>query len=152
MSVQQLPAAASISATSEICSLSRSRFYDLIQSGVFPEPVRHPSSNRPIYSRDLIEKCLEIRRTGIDYSKQPVLFNRKLNKLRKPTQGRNSVSNSTEYSEVTDALKSLGLTTTHEAVAQAVGDLYSDGDWKEADQGEVIRKVFLQLQSTGASK
>ena len=62
------------------------------------------------------------------------------------------MSDSTEFAVLTDALKSLGLTTTNEAVASAVVDLYADGDWKEADQGEVIRKVFLQLQSTGASK
>ena len=152
MSVQQLPAAASISATSEICSLSRSRFYDLIQSGVFPEPARHPSSNRPLYSRDLIEKCLQIRRTGIGNDGKPVLFNRKLRKPGKPKLGRNSVPDSTEFAELTDALKSLGLTTTNEAVASAVGELYPDGDWKEADQGEVIRQVFLHLQTNGATK
>jgi hypothetical protein len=149
---QQLPAAATVSATSEFCSLSRSRFYDLIQSGVFPEPDRHPSSSRPSYSRNLIEKCLEIRRTGIGNDGQPVLFNRKLNMLRKATQGRNSVPDSTQFAELTDALKSLGLTTTNEAVAQAVGELYPNGDWKDSGQGEVIRRVFLQLQTNGATK
>ena len=152
MSVQQLPAAATVSATSELCSLSRSRFYDLIQAGVFPEPDRHPSSSRPSYSRDLIEKCLEIRRTGIGNNGELVLFNRKLRKPGKPKQGRNSVPHSTGFDVLTDALKSLGLTTTNEIVAQAVGQLFPNGDWKEADQGEVIRNVFLRIQSKGTTK
>jgi len=152
MKVKELPAAASVSATAELCQLSRSRFYDLMNAGVFPKPIRHPSSKRPIYFRDGIEQCVKIQQTGLGFNGEPVVFNRKLTKTRKPVQDRNSVPNSTEYSNVTDALKSLGLTTTNDAVAQAVGDLYSDCDWKEADQGEVIRKVFLQLQSTGATK
>ena len=152
MNVQQIPAVGSVSFVSSVVLLSRSRFYDLMNAGVFPQPVRHPSSNRPIYSRELIEKCLEIRRTGIGNDGQPVLFNRKLRKLEKPKQRRNSVRDSTEYSELTDALKSLGLTTTNEAVGHAVAELFPDGDWKDSDQGEVIRKAFLHIQSIGANK
>src|SRR6516164_6478828 len=66
----------------EMCQLSRSRFYDLIEAGVFPRPVLHPSSQRPMYDRALQEKCLEIRATGIGANGQPVLFNRKPKKGR----------------------------------------------------------------------
>lgn len=151
MPVQQLPAAASVSATAELCQLSRSRFYDLMNAGVFPKPVQHPSSNRPIYSRELIEKCLEIRQTGIGFNGEPFVFNRKLTKNRKPIQGRNSRPDSTAYVELTDSLKSLGLTATTDAVGQAVAELYPNG-MDGHDQGEVIRRVFLHLQTSGANK
>lgn len=151
MPVQQLPAAASVSATAELCQLSRSRFYDLMNAGVFPKPVQHPSSNRPIYNRDLIEKCLEIRQTGVGFNGEPFVFNRKLIKNRKPVHGRNSRPDSTQYGELTDALKSLGLTTTNESVASAVAELYPSGT-NGQDQGEVIRRVFLHIQAKGASK
>ena len=151
MTVKELPAAASISVVAELCQLSRSRFYDLMKAGVFPKPVQHPASKRPIYSRELIEACLEIRRTGFGFNGEPVLFNRKLSKSRKPVQGRNRKPDSTAYGELTDALKSLGLTTTNEAVGQAVAELYPDGTDGQ-DEGEVIRRIFLHLQSNGASK
>src|ERR1700722_15140195 len=73
----------------ELCRLSRSRFYDLIEAGVFPKPVLHPSSNRPMYDRDMQEKCLEIRGTGIGANGLPVLFNRKPKKGL-PLPGRHS--------------------------------------------------------------
>lgn len=152
MSVKELPAAASVSYVAEVvCNLSRSRFYDLMNAGVFPEPVRNASSNRPIYSRDLIEKCLEIRRTGIGYNGEPVIFNRKLNKTRKPVHGQNHKPDSTSYGEVTAAVKALGLTTTNEAVGHAVAELFPNGI-DGHDQGEVIRRVFLHIQAKGASK
>src|SRR3974377_1539779 len=66
-----------VSEMADLCQLSRSRFYDLIEAGVFPKPVQHPSSKRPMYDRKLQEKCLEIRETGIGMNGQPVLFNRK---------------------------------------------------------------------------
>jgi hypothetical protein len=153
MNAKELPAAASVSYVAEVvCNLSRSRFYDLMNAGVFPKPMRHPSSKRPIYTRDGIEQCVKIQQTGLGFNGEPVVFNRKLTKSRKPVQGRNSKPNSTQFAELTDALKSLGLTTTHEAVTQAVGELFPNGDWKETGQGEVIRRVFLQLQTTGATK
>ena len=154
MRVQQEPSKAVVSVVemSEMVGLSKSRFYTLMEEGVFPKPVSFAATKRPVFDFDTQKRVLDVRRTGIAADGRPVLFNRKLNKLRKATLGRNSVPHSTGFDELTDALKSLGLTTTNEAVAQAVGDLYSDGDWKDSDKGEVIRKVFLQLQSTGATK
>ena len=151
MRVQNEPTKAVVSVVemSEMVGLSKSRFYTLMDEGVFPKPVQNTATKRPVFDFDTQKKVLSVRRTGIAADGRLVLFNRK---LRKATQSRNTVPDSTEFAELTDALKSLGLTTTNDAVAQAVADLYSDGDWKEADQGEVIRQVFLHIQSTGATK
>ena len=154
MRVQQEPTKAVVSVVemSEMVGLSKSRFYTLMEENVFPKPVQNAATKRPVFDFETQKRVLNVRRTGIAADGRPVLFNRKLNKLRKATLGRNSVRDNTKFAELTDALKSLGLTTTNEAVASVVADLYSDGDWKAADQGEVIRKIFLQMQSTGASK
>jgi hypothetical protein len=127
----------------ELCRLSRSRFYDLIQAGVFPKPVRHPSSKRPMYDLGLQKTCLEIRQTGIGMNGQPVLFNRK---PRQPKAKRKpSVAPPQDHDALLDALKGLGLVTTLQAVAEAVAALYPDG-LAGQDQGDVIRRVFLRLQ------
>jgi hypothetical protein len=135
-----------VSEMADLCQLSRSRFYDLIEAGVFPKPVLHPSSKRPMYDRGLQEKCLEIRQTGIGANGQPVLFNRKPSKagqpkpLRKPAQGKTP-----DHADLLVALKGLGLSSTAQAVQEALAALYPNGH-AGTDQADLVRKVFLHLQ------
>lgn len=136
-----------VSEMADLCQLSRSRFYDLIEAGVFPKPAHHPSSKRPMYDRGLQEKCLEIRQTGIGMNGQPVLFNRKPRKVGQPKPLRKlTVEPQPDYDDLLDALKGLGLITTAQAVNEAVATLFPNGI-AGLDQGDVIRKVFLHLQS-----
>lgn len=136
-----------VSEMAELCQLSRSRFYDLMEIGVFPKPALHPSSKRPMYDRTLQEVCLEIRQTGIAANGLPVLFNRKPRKtgqpkpVRKPAEERQP-----DHTDLLEALKGLGLTTTPQVVNEAVAALYPYGACTGIDQGELVRKVFLHLQ------
>ena len=54
--------------------LSRARFYQLMEKGVFPKPVYCTRTRRPFYTLDLQQKCIDIRKTGIGYNQQPVVF------------------------------------------------------------------------------
>src|SRR5262245_51782632 len=133
-----------VSEMAELCHLSRSRFYDLIEAGVFPKPIQHPSSKRPMYDRGLMEKCLEIKETGIGANGLPVLFNRMPRKAPRP-QRRKPQEKKPDHAELLDAMKGLGLTTTPQAVAEALAAVFPTGvDGHE--QGDVIRRVFLHLQ------
>ena len=134
-----------VSEMADLCQLSRSRFYDLIEAGVFPKPVKHPSSKRPMYDRDMQEKCLEIRETGIGANGVPVLFNRKPKKGL-PLPRRKAEEKKPDHADLLDALKGLGLTTTAQVVNEAVAALYPNG-LTGIDQGDVVRKVFLHLQA-----
>ena len=134
-----------VSEMADLCRLSRSRFYDLIEAGVFPKPVLHPSSKRPMYDRDMQEKCLEIRETGIGANGLPVLFNRKPRKGPPPPR-KLTEQKKPDHTELLDALKGLGLTTTPQAVHEAVAALFPNG-LTGIDQGDVVRKVFLHLQA-----
>lgn len=139
-------AAFSVSEVASLCQLSRSRFHALVQAGVFPRPTLHPSSNRPFYHREAVQICLEIRKTGIGLTGKIVLFNRKPAKngqpkpLRKPP-----VEPQPDNTDLLDALKALGLTTTPQVVNEAVAAIYPNG-LTGIDQGEAVRKVFLHLQ------
>lgn len=135
-----------VSEMAELCQLSRSRFYDLMGVGVFPKPALHPSSKRPMFDRNLQEACLEIRQTGIGANGLPVLFNRKPTKRAQPKPIRKSAEEPhPDHDDLLDALKGLGLTTTPQAVNEAVAALYPHGAWAGIDQGELVRKVFLHL-------
>lgn len=133
----------------ELCSLSRSRFYDLMNSGFFPKSIQHSNSTskRPIFDRKLIEKCLEIKRSGIGNNGEPIAFNRKLKKGSSTPAKRKSSPEHSEFSEIASALEGLGMSMDTKAVANAVAELFPTGGWKSADQGDVIKKVFLHVQS-----
>ena len=138
----------SVRRMAELCQLSRSRFYDLVDAGVFPKPVQHPSSNRPMFDRQLQDKCLEIRRTGIGANGIPVLFNRKPKKAdpAKPKAERPARHEPDPAIEpLIDALKGLGLSPAPQLVMEAVTELYPSGI-TGLDLGDVIRKTFLFLQ------
>ena len=168
MAAQEKPRKAVVSVVemATMLDLSKSRFYALMQAGVFPTPIRQPcnrpeslrdeastppqavpqeSYRRPVFNLELQGKCLEIRNTGIGANGQPVLFNRKRKKSGqpKPRSGRQAVTE--EDAELIEALKSLGLTATAEEVQAALKELYPDGS-AGIDQGEIVRRVFLHLR------
>ena len=142
MSVQQssLKAAVSISEMSEMCRLSRSRFYSLVEVGVFPKPAQRKSSKRPIYDQKLQQKCLDIRRTCIGLNGEPILFNRKSKKDRAA-----KVEAKPEHSELIDALSELGLKATSESITESLKKLFPKGI-TGVDQGVVIKKLFQDIQ------
>jgi predicted DNA-binding transcriptional regulator AlpA len=135
-------AAISVSEMSCLCRLSRSRFHALVRAGVFPPPV--VGGKRPHYTQELIKTCLEIRQTGIGQNGQVVLFNRPARKKseRKPTV---PTPPPAEHTDLIEALRSLGLAATSDAVTAALGTIYPNGT-AGTDQGEVVRRVFLHLQ------
>lgn len=142
-------AAVSVSEMAEMCDLSRSRWYELVEAGVFPAPVVLLPIKRPVYDRTLIEKCLEIKRTGIGLSGTPVIWNRKRKSSWSTKHKAKPVAKEQRpdplMEPIFEAVKSLGLMTTLQTVTDAVAALFPTGI-AEQDQGDVIRKTFLYLQ------
>lgn len=137
-------AAVSVSEMASLCQLSRSRFHTLVREGIFPSPVQPGESKRPYYTQDLIQQCLDIRRTGIGQNGQVVLFNRR--STRKGDRKRTAARKPTrEYPELVESLRALKLNVTGEAVAAAVETVFPGGT-EGVEQVEVVRKVFLYLQ------
>ncbi len=143
MSLQEKPTKAVISVVemASMVGLSKSRFYALMEAGVFPRPVQN--GKRPAFDFDLQAQCLSIKKTGIGANGQPVLFNRK-HKKNGPKARQSRQQATSDHTEKVEALKSLGLATTAGAVQGALDELYPDG-CEGIDQGEIIRRVFLHL-------
>ena len=144
MSIQDKPRKiiVSVSEMVEMVGLSKSRFYALIQSGVFPKPIREQSCKRPVYDLNLQNKCLEIRATGIGLNGQPVLFNRK--SKRAVTKAK-AAAQTEGASELMEALSSLGLQVSAGQVGVAITTVFPDGV-NGVEPGEVIRKLFLRIK------
>jgi len=121
--------------------LSRSRFYQLQKTGVFPMPVYCIRTKRPFYPLGLQQKCLDIRKTGIGLNGQPVLFNTP--RRTKSDNPRNQ--SDCGYEELADALRSLGLNVTRNRVKDAVDAMYPEGLAKHPVGDSIIRDLFRYL-------
>jgi predicted DNA-binding transcriptional regulator AlpA len=152
MSVQEVSTRAAMTVTevAALCQLSRSRFYELVRAGVFPEPVQNESAKRPVYVRDQIEKCLDIKQTGVALNGTIIVFNRKRASRAVPKRPERPAVATTPkesaHASVVTGLKSLGMADVTDAqVERIVADLFPDGISGQ-DLGEVIRGVFLELK------
>jgi hypothetical protein len=125
----------------EMLDLSKSRFYTLIQAGIFPQPVRHASCKRPVFDADSQQKCLDIRQSGIGHNGNPVLFNRKRRKPTQPKSRQDRQSITEEQTELVEALKSLGLTVIANGTVEAQRKAAKDAN--EVQDG-VRRGILLR--------
>jgi len=126
-----------VSQVAKRLKLSRARFYQLLNQGVFPLPVYCVRSRKPLYTTGLLAQCHTVRKTGIGVNGQLVRFNGKhKRKSRKP----DSV-----LKKLTTALKGLGLSVTPVQANKAVQHLgLKIRDEKEIN-GDAIRKLFNHL-------
>jgi len=148
MSVHQSPnkVIISVAEMAEMLNLSRSRFYSLMQAGIFPQPVRNESCKRPVFTLELQQTCLDVRRTGIGANGQPVLFNRMKKGAVPKKPGPTPQSATPDHADLVEALRSLGQAATSDAVDAALREIYPDG-WSSVEQPELVRRLFLKLRT-----
>jgi len=148
-------AVVSVSEMARMVGLSRSRFYQLVEAGVFPQPVFMVCNHRPIYVESAQIVCLEVRRRNCGVNGQAVLFYSKGHRVSpqvKPTRTAPTPPKASKHTDLIDGLAMLGLSTTSSEVEGALKALYPSG-MGGIDQGLLLRAVFLHLkrQNSGDS-
>ena len=143
-------AAVTVSEMARMVGLSRARFYELVEAGVFPPPVYCVSTRRPMYVEELQKTCLEVRRRNRGVNGKPVLFYargpRATAPAAKPSKPPVAKPKPTAaHADLLDGLTALGLVATPAQVAEAVAALYPAGV-NGTDRGQVLRGVFLHLK------
>jgi len=140
-----------------MCRLSRARFYQLINEGIFPTPSRNEQTNRPFFDREQQEQCLEIRQSNRGANGKSVMFygcrphaapklrsNRKqlpISKTRKTQIRQDPV-----LTELRHGLAQLGMTNaTEQSIREALAQAYPDGH-QNVESAELLRAVFEELQ------
>jgi hypothetical protein len=125
--------------------MSRSRYYQLVDSGFFPKPLVDERSNRPYFDAALQKKILEARQTGIGVDGSYMLFYspRKNEKTRSFLKQKKQADPFSQ--ELTDILNSMGVETAFEEVQAALNKLYPDGT-EGVDQGVVTRELYRYLK------
>lgn len=136
----------SVSEMARQCGLSRSRFHQLLSSGIFPSPLYDVQTRRPFYPPELQQLCLQVRRSHCGINGKPVLFYAKRVPAEAAKQRPKKVEAKSQYSVLADGLRALGLSVANSAtVAAAVKQLYPSGI-PDTEDGEVLRTIFLHLK------
>lgn len=149
-------AAVTVSEMARMVGLSRARFYELVEAGVFPSPVYDVSTRRPLYDEKLQETCLTVRRRNCGVNGKPVLFYARGHRATAPTvkpskQPVAKPKTTVAHAHLIDGLGALGLVATPAQVNEAVAALYPAGV-NGTDRGQVLRAVFLRLKASGSGK
>ena len=127
----------------KLVRLSRARFYQLLEQGIFPQPLYHIRTKRPYYDIELQQKLLEIRDTGIGANNDFMLF---YSPRKKNNRGKKCIVEDPVFKEYADTLNSMGLFCSSKEVADALKKLYPDGVGKVED-GVIVRDLFRYLGS-----
>ncbi len=147
--IVQTKAVVTVSEMARMVGLSRSRFYQLVEAGVFPQPVYSVSNRRPIYVEEAQKVCIEVRRRNCGVNGQPVLFYSRGHPLPTQTKPHRTAKpkppKANNHADLIDGLAALGLPTTAAEVEAAIKAAYPAGA-NGTDQGEVLRAVFLHLK------
>lgn len=143
--LSNMKAVVSITEIARILNLSRSRFYQLLQSGFFPKPKYDDRSNRPYYNLELQQKCLECRQSGIGIDGSFMLFYSPRKSATVSDMRRKKID--PVVKEFAEILESMGLETAFNEVQKALSVLYPDGT-KGIEQGVIIRELFRYFKES----
>jgi len=139
----------SVAEMASMVGLSRARFYQLVNEGIFPSPLYSVHTRRPFFSEDMQQVCLEVRTRNCGVNGQPILFYAARHPLgvksapvKKPKA---KPKQKNQYADLLAGLRSLGLEITAAQVEPVVKELYPAGI-QNLDSGEVIRGVFLRIK------
>jgi hypothetical protein len=148
-------AVVTVSEMARMVGLSRARFYQLQQAGIFPPSERDAETGRPFYSEELQKVCLEVRRRNCGVNGKPILFYARRVPLTPPTskprKPKSPMPKIDQYAEVLEGLQALGLVgVTVAQVGAEVKELFPQGTSGVAE-AEVIRTVFLHLRRRDSS-
>jgi len=149
ISIARLKAAVTVTAMARSVRLSRSRFYDYIRRGVFPQPSYSVTTKRPYYTADAQQEILDVRQTNIGCNDEFVIFyERSQNDAvasisRRP---RTAPTSGISTANLLAGLAAIGLTgLTPEQIEQAMVRCYPNGS-SEHDEAAVLRTLNRHLR------
>jgi hypothetical protein len=140
MSVQK--EVVSVAEMAAMVELSRSRFYDLIDEGIFPPPMRDEATGRPFYSRELQEQCLDVRHRNCGVNGKPVMFYAK--RAKAPQSKSSKTAANDQNADLTNGQKSAKLNKVLKKMNAAMAQLAPHGA-KDVD-GKALRELYRTIR------
>lgn len=148
---QNIPEYVNVSTMAKMLGLSRSRLYQLIDQGILLKPIYAEQSKRPVYSREIILKNLEVKKNNVGINGQIVMFYtqrsqrniKAVAKLPKKSSKQKIVQN--QYKTLIEDLALLGLSNIKASdIAAAIEICFPEGT---ADiNEETFTAIFRHLK------
>jgi hypothetical protein len=133
----------SVSAACQLVGLSRARFYQLLEQGIFPQPLYHVKTKRPYYNRDLQLRLLEIRDTGLGDNGDFIIF---YSPRKKKNRGKKIKMEHSVLDDYAETLSSMGIFCNSKELSAALKKLFPDGV-SAVEEGIIIRELFRYFKS-----
>lgn len=156
---QSAPTTEAVISVSEMArrlTLSRARFYELIQEGIFPSPIYCIHTRRAMYPLELQRQCLEVRESNVGVNGRYILFYRPRSASPSEPVARTARSNRSDaagrianpiLTEIRQGLGALGMAAaTDDQIRSALAIGYPSGT-AGIDSGTVLASVFRLLRS-----
>jgi hypothetical protein len=139
----------SVAEMARMCGLSRARFYQLMNEGVFPQPLYDIYTRRPLYTDDMQQICLDVRKRNCGINGRPILFytaRHPLGSQPRPIRKTVKPKPTSQHQALIESLRALGLESVSASQVDAViKELFPHGV-QQVESGEVVRAVFLRLK------
>jgi hypothetical protein len=147
-----LPPYINISTMAKHLCLSRSRLYQLVDQGVLLKPVYLLNNKRPVYSREMAMRNIEVKNSNVGINSEIIMFysariptaKAKPKKIAKKSTAQEVVSPS-KHTDMIDALESLGLENiTASKIDLAIQKCFPDGAGNIRED-DILTEVFRYL-------
>jgi len=148
-----LPAYVNVSAMAELLQLSRSRLYQLIEQGVLLKPVYLIANKRPVYTKEMAMRNLQVKHNNLGINEKIVMFYSIRPKM-KPAKTKRTTKQQTEkpvkfsntHTDLIEALESLGMENiTTEQIDSAIVKCFLGGT-ENTSEDEILREVFRYMK------
>ena len=145
-----IPEVVGMSQMAKLLHLSRSRLYQLIEHGVLLNPAYLITNKRPIYTREMAVRNLEVKKNNVGVNGQVIMFysprilvhSEKINAVK--VKEKKSANN--QYKELIEELAALGIEEVFASdVEAAVSELFPEGTEKVSED-EVLTSVFRHIK------
>jgi hypothetical protein len=146
-----IPEYINVSTMAKHLCLSRSRLYQLIDQGVLLKPVYLLNNKRPVYTREMAVRNIEVKNSNVGINSEIIMF---YSARTIPNKPKKAVKKSTvqkvispdKHADMIDALESLGLENiTSSQIDSAIHNCFKNGT-ENISEDDILTEVFRYLK------
>ena len=147
-----LPTYINMSTMAKFLNLSRSRLYQLIDQGILLKPVYLSNNKRPVYTREMAMRNIEVKNNNVGINKKIIMFYSA--RTTKTTKPKKTIKKSTDqkivspdkHADMIDALESLGLENiTASKIESSIQKCFPDGT-ENVTEDDILTSIFRYLK------
>ncbi len=127
----------------EIVGLSRSRFYELLNCGIFEPPMTNKYNGRKYYTKEQQIQCYKIRTTGKAANGSIYLFYspRSENTSEQKQSIKDMNNEDPSINELQSLLKTMAISASINEICSALKNTYPKG-YNKSDLGPIARNLY----------